>query len=75
MFGAARTGPANSSANNVAGNVSVNYQLSKDGRYMLRFFRNNEYEASLQGYVIETGVGFIMTVDYNTLRQLLRGRR
>lgn len=67
--------PANSSANNVAGNVSVNYQLSKDGRYMLRFFRNNEYEASLQGYVIETGLGFIMTVDYNSFRQLIRGRR
>ncbi|MGV3657344.1 MAG: translocation/assembly module TamB domain-containing protein, partial [Chitinophagaceae bacterium] len=67
--------PANSSANNIAGNVSVNYQLSKDGRYMLRFFRNNEYEASLQGYVIETGLGFIMTVDYNNFRQLLRGRR
>lgn len=67
--------PANSAANNVAGNVSVNYQLSKDGRYMLRFFRNNEYEASLQGYVIETGLGFIMTVDYNSFRQLIRGRR
>ena len=67
--------PANSSSNNIAGNVAVNYQLSKDGRYMLRFFRNNEYEASLQGYVIETGLGFIMTVDYNSFRQLLRGRR
>lgn len=65
----------NRNANNIAGNVSINYQLSKDGRYMLRFFRNNEYEASLQGYVIETGLGFIMTVDYNTFRQLLRGRR
>lgn len=62
-------------SSNIAGNVSVNYQLSKDGRYMLRFFRNNEYEASLQGYVIETGLGFIMTVDYNRFRHLLRGRR
>jgi len=65
----------NTRSTNIAGNVSVNYQLSKDGRYMLRFFRNNEYEASLQGYVIETGLGFIMTVDYNSFRQLLRGRR
>jgi hypothetical protein len=61
---------ANQRSSNLAGNVAVNYQLSRDGRYMIRFYRSNEYEAELQGHVIETGLGFIMTVDYNRVRQI-----
>jgi hypothetical protein len=41
---------------------------------MLRFYRKNEYEGLLDGYVIETGLGFIMSVDYNKFRQILPGR-
>ncbi|MEJ7914261.1 MAG: translocation/assembly module TamB domain-containing protein, partial [Chitinophagaceae bacterium] len=69
-------GPQASSqgSNNIAGNVSVNYQLSKDGRYMLRFYRKNEYEGLVDGYVIETGLGFIITVDYNKFKQIFPGR-
>jgi translocation and assembly module TamB len=56
--------------NNLAGNVSVDYKLSKDGRYSLRAYRKNEYEGVLEGYIIETGVGFVMTVDYNKFKQI-----
>jgi hypothetical protein len=65
---------SNQRSNNIAGNVAVNYQLSRDGRYMLRFYRKNEFEGLLDGYVIETGLGFIMSVDYNKFRQILPGR-
>jgi len=65
----------NQQSNNIAGNVQVNYQLSRDGRYMLRFYRRNEYEGLVDGYVIETGLGFILSVDYNRFRELLQGRR
>ncbi|WP_165917240.1 translocation/assembly module TamB domain-containing protein [Flaviaesturariibacter aridisoli] len=65
----------NQSSNNIAGNVQVNYQLSKDGRYMLRFYRRNDYEGFVDGYVIETGLGFILSVDYNRFREVLQGRR
>jgi hypothetical protein len=61
--------------NNIAGNVSVNYQLSKDGRYMLRFYRKNDYQGVVDGYVIETGLGFAMTVDYNKFRELLHAKK
>ena len=55
-------------------NLSLNYRLTKDGRYMLRGFRTNSYQtqAVLQGFVIETGVGFVITIDYNTLQELFR---
>ncbi|WP_158513017.1 translocation/assembly module TamB domain-containing protein [Flavisolibacter tropicus] len=66
---------SNQNADNIAGNVAVNYQLSRDNRYMLRFYRKNEYDAVVDGYIIETGVGFIMTVDYNRFRQIFLNRR
>ncbi len=58
-------------ATNIAGNVSANYKLSKDGRYMLRAYRKDEYIV-IQGEVIETGVAFTLTVDYNRFSQLFR---
>ncbi|RYY84634.1 MAG: translocation/assembly module TamB, partial [Chitinophagaceae bacterium] len=66
---------SNQSSNNIAGNIQVNYQLSKDGRYMLRFYRRNDYEGMVDGYVIETGLGFVLSVDYNRFREILKGRR
>ncbi|MGC4036625.1 MAG: translocation/assembly module TamB domain-containing protein [Chitinophagaceae bacterium] len=67
-------GPQNSNqqSSNIAGNVALNYRLSKDGRYALRAYRKNEYEGVLDGYVIETGVGFIITIDYNKFRQIFQ---
>lgn len=58
--------------NQVFDNVSINYNLTRDGRYLLRGYRRNDYQAVLDGYIIETGVGFIITVDYNTLADVLR---
>jgi hypothetical protein len=60
-------------ATNIAGNVSVGYKLSKDGRYMLRAYRKDEYVV-IQGEVIETGVAFTLTVDYNRFSQIFRKR-
>jgi translocation and assembly module TamB len=53
----------------------MEYQLSRDGRYLLRFYRSNEYEGVVDGYIIETGVGFIFSVDYNRFSQLFNRRK
>lgn len=70
-------GPQNSDrqASNIAGNVSLNYRLSEDGRYMLRGYRKNEYQGIIEGYVVETGVGFIITMDYNRFREIFENRK
>jgi translocation and assembly module TamB len=60
------------SSNQVFDNVAVNYALSKDGRYMVRAYRKNQYQAVLQGFIIETGVSFIVTLDYDTFRELFQ---
>ncbi len=61
---------ANQKQNNLAGNVALDYMLSKDGRYLVRAYRKNEYEGELDGYIIETGLNFILTFDYDHFRDL-----
>ena len=70
-------GPQNSNqrSNNLASNIAVDYQLSKDGRYLIRFYRQNEYQGIIDGYIIETGLSFILAVDYNNFRQLFNRRK
>ena len=69
-FGLEGEEQANQQSNNIAGDISADYQLSKDGRYTLRAYRKNEYQVALQGQIIETGIGFIITMDYNKFREL-----
>ncbi len=61
----------NKEANTFAGDIAAEYQLSKDGRYKLRAYRKNLYQVALQGQVIESGIGFIITLDYNTFKELI----
>ena len=60
----------NQETTNIAGDISVDYQLTKDGRYLVRAYRRDEYKVALQGQVVETGVAFIITMDYNKFREL-----
>ncbi|MDN5285165.1 MAG: translocation/assembly module TamB [Mucilaginibacter sp.] len=60
-------------ATNIAGDVSVNYKLSKDGRYALRAYRRDEFIV-IQGQIIETGLGFTLTVDYNRFSEIFHKR-
>lgn len=65
----------NRQSNNIAGDVSLSYQLSKDGRYMLRAYRKNEYEGILEGYIVETGLGFVISIDYNRFREIFESAK
>jgi hypothetical protein len=65
----------NQRSNNIAGNVALDYMLSKDGRYLLRAYRKNDYEGELEGYIIETGVNFILSFDYNHFHNLFKKKK
>lgn len=71
-FGIEGPKQANQDTNNIAGDVAAEYMLSKDGRYKLRAYRKNKYQVALQGQVIETGVGFIITIDYNKFKDIFQ---
>lgn len=61
---------ANEETNNIAGDLAADYQLTRDGRYSVRAYRKNEYQVALQGQVIETGVAFVITMDYDKFKEL-----
>lgn len=65
----------NQRGNNIAGNIALNYMLSRDGRYMLRAYRQNEYFGVVDGYVIETGLRFIITLDYDKFADIFRRKK
>ncbi len=62
------------SSSNIAGNVNVDYALSADGRYRVRFYRRNQNEGVVEGQIIETGFGFTLVVDYNKFREVFQKR-
>lgn len=55
-------------------NIALNYNLTKDGRYMFRAFRKNEFFI-LDGYVQETGVSFALTLNYETFKELFNKKK
>lgn len=61
-----------SAASSYIPDFTASYQLTKDGRYLIKGYRKNAYEAILDGYVIETGVGFVVTLDYEKFRDIFR---
>lgn len=65
----------NENMTNIAGDISIDYSLSRDGRYMLRAYRKDEYQVALQGQIVETGVGFIITLDYDKFKEIFEKRR
>ena len=69
-FGLEGEAQANQRTNNIAGDIAADYQLSKDGKYLIRGYRKNEYQVALQGQIVETGLAFIITMDYNKFREL-----
>lgn len=57
-------------AANIAGDISLDYQLSPDGRYFARVYRKNQYQVTLQGQYVETGIGFIINMSYNKFKEI-----
>ncbi|MBU2061700.1 MAG: translocation/assembly module TamB, partial [Bacteroidetes bacterium] len=74
-FGLEGPQQTNEETNNIAGDVSIEYQLSKDGRYKLKAYRINKYQVALQGQVVETGVSFVLTIDYNKFKELFHSKK
>jgi hypothetical protein len=52
--------------------VTVAYKLTRDGKYMIRAYTKNQFEVILDGYVVENGVSFVVTLDYDKFRELFR---
>ncbi len=59
-------------SNSIIPDVTVNYKLTSDGKYMIRAYKKDQFEVILDGYVVETGVAFVLTLDYDKFKELFR---
>ncbi|MCW2120048.1 translocation/assembly module TamB [Flavobacterium sp. 7A] len=73
-FGVEGSQNTNEQANNIAGDLTADYLLTTDGRYKVRAYRKNNYQVALQGQVVETGVAFIITMNYNKFKELFQSK-
>lgn len=55
--------------------ATVNYKLTKDGRYLVRAYSKNKFEVIMDGYVVETGLSFIVSMDYEKFSELFTKKR
>lgn len=69
-FDVVGTGAPQQAPSNIAGNLGADYKLTRDGRYLIRVYRQNQYQAVVLGQVIETGVGFIFTFNYDKFKEI-----
>jgi translocation and assembly module TamB len=53
-------------------NIAVNYKVTRDGRYVVRAYRKNQFQTVLEGFIVETGVSFIVTLDYDAVKEFFR---
>lgn len=75
-FGVQGQADAASKANsNFLPDITIGYKLTKDGKYLLKAYRKNQFEVVLDGYVVETGLGFVVTMDYDKFGELFVRKR
>ncbi len=61
---------SNQNTSGLTGNVTIEYKITRDGRYRLKIYRRNDNQTIVDGEVIETGVGFTLVMDYNEFREI-----
>ncbi|WP_205500124.1 translocation/assembly module TamB domain-containing protein [Rufibacter psychrotolerans] len=66
------TNPNTGTTSGFAGDVSVEYSVTKDGRLRLRAFRNNSYEGFLDGQLQRTGISLLFVREYDSLADLFK---
>ncbi|MFY0253036.1 translocation/assembly module TamB domain-containing protein [Chitinophaga sp. 30R24] len=65
-------GSTSQNASSLIGDISVEYKLSRDGRYRIRVYQRNDSQTIIEGQVVETGVAFALVVDYDEFKEILQ---
>ena len=60
------------SASNITSDVTVEYKLTEDGRFLLKGFRHNQYEGAIEGQLVETGAGVVFVRDFNQWSKIFK---
>ena len=63
------------SINDITSDVTIEYKLTKDGRFRMKGFRHNQYEGAIDGQLVETGIGVVFVRDFNQWNRLFKTRK
>ncbi len=63
------------SASNITSDVTVEYKLTEDGRFLLKGFRHNQYEGAIEGQLVETGAGVVFVRDFNLWSRIFKTKK
>ena len=56
----------------LAGDVTLEYLLTRDGKYRLKGYRLTENDLTFQGSVVRTGVSFVVVLEFNRFKNAFR---
>lgn len=56
----------------IAENASVEYKITRDGKYRVKVYKDNRYETGVQGQLIQTGLNFVIFVDFDKYKELFQ---
>jgi translocation and assembly module TamB len=63
------------SASDITSDVTVEYELNREGSFRLKGFRHNQYEGAIEGQLVETGVGVVFVKDFNSWKRAFRMKK
>jgi len=63
------------SVSDITSDITVEYKLTKDGRFRMKGFRHNQYEGAIDGQLVETGVGVLFVRDFNRWNRLFKSQK
>jgi len=59
----------------LAGDVTLEYLLTPDGRYRLKGYRLTDNDLTFQGNVVRTGVSFVLVLEFNKFKNAFKKPR
>ncbi|HSF46478.1 MAG TPA: translocation/assembly module TamB domain-containing protein, partial [Chitinophagaceae bacterium] len=65
----------NSALAGLAGDVTLEYMLTKDGKYRLKGYRLTDNDMVFQGHVVRTGVSFVVVLEFNKFKNMFRSKK
>lgn len=59
----------------LAGDVTLEYLLTRDGKYRLKGYRLTDNDLVFQGNVVRTGVSFVVVLEFNKFKNMFRSSK
>jgi translocation and assembly module TamB len=59
----------------IAGDITLEYLLSPDGKYRLKGYRLTDNELVFQGNVVRTGVSFVVVLEFNKFKNMFKAKK